>query len=86
MLRENVVNKIFILLMVCALILNFVSPYKVLAEKTSNDNLLVNGSFESDFWQENSWEIEVLNWEYMQINHFPYANDKYIYPLEGILR
>lgn len=83
MLRENVVNKIFILLMVCALILNFVSPYKVLAEKTSNDNLLVNGSFESDFWQENSWEIEVLNWEYMQINHFPYANDKYIYPLEG---
>ncbi|RKO62882.1 glycosyl hydrolase 53 family protein [Caldibacillus debilis] len=49
----------------------------------TEDSYLKNGGFETDFWEDHSWQIETDNWDFLDIRHFPYGNDPYIEPDEG---
>lgn len=83
MFRKTFVKKMLILITVIMLMLNATTTFAFGVEGLDNDNLLVNGNFEADFWHNRSWDIEVSNWDYWQIEHFAYENDLYIEPQEG---
>lgn len=44
---------------------------------------VVNGGFESDFWTDKSWSVEMENWDLVDIKRFAYAEDSWIKPDEG---
>ncbi|MEH7546613.1 glycosyl hydrolase 53 family protein [Neobacillus vireti] len=44
---------------------------------------LTNGGFESDFWNDGSWNIETLNWDNIDIQHYLYSSDPWMTKDEG---
>lgn len=49
----------------------------------SQNQLLANGGFESDFYGDGTWTIGNLNWDAVDVLHFSYLNDPWITPNEG---
>jgi arabinogalactan endo-1,4-beta-galactosidase len=45
--------------------------------------LIENGGFESNFWDDGSWTVETSDWDGIDVQHFPYANDTWMTPDEG---
>jgi arabinogalactan endo-1,4-beta-galactosidase len=43
---------------------------------------LVNGGFESNFWDDGSWTFE-YDWEKVELTHFNYSNDQWMTGDEG---
>ncbi|WP_226528636.1 glycosyl hydrolase 53 family protein [Metabacillus niabensis] len=50
---------------------------------TKEPNLLINGGFETDIWDGDSWTIDNIDWEQAEVIHFPYSDDPYITSHEG---
>ncbi|MCV9886160.1 glycosyl hydrolase 53 family protein [Metabacillus halosaccharovorans] len=50
---------------------------------TEEPNLLLNGGFETDIWNGDSWTIDNIDWEQAEAIHFPYSDDPYITSHEG---
>ncbi len=50
---------------------------------TEEPNLLINGGFETDIWDGDSWTIDNIDWEQAEVIHFPYSDDPYITSHEG---
>jgi len=50
---------------------------------SSQNPIVVNGGFESNFWDDGSWKVETSNWAGMDLQHFSYSSDTWISPDEG---
>jgi arabinogalactan endo-1,4-beta-galactosidase len=46
-------------------------------------NLLNNNGFETNFWDDSSWNIETSNWDGLDHQHFTYSDDSWMTPAEG---
>ncbi|WP_223702509.1 glycosyl hydrolase 53 family protein [Sutcliffiella deserti] len=46
-------------------------------------NYIKNGGFESNFWDDGSWNVETQNEENVDVQHFSYADDTWMTPDEG---
>jgi arabinogalactan endo-1,4-beta-galactosidase len=44
---------------------------------------LVNGGFESDFWNDGSWTVDSIIWDNVELSQFAYAADTWMTPAEG---
>jgi arabinogalactan endo-1,4-beta-galactosidase len=44
---------------------------------------LVNGGFESDFWNDGSWAVDSVIWDNVELTQFAYASDTWMNPAEG---
>ncbi|SEO56494.1 arabinogalactan endo-1,4-beta-galactosidase [Amphibacillus marinus] len=62
-------KKIQILLLLIGLLAFTLIPHTQPVINASQQNLLVNGSFEQDFFADNSWELDNINWNDIQLNH-----------------
>ena len=49
----------------------------------SQTQYLTNGGFESNFWNDSSWDIETLNWDNIDIQHYLYSSDTWMTKDEG---
>ena len=47
-------------------------------------NLLTNGGFETDFWEDETWTVDVADWDNIEIEHMPYADDEWIKSDDGL--
>src|SRR5699024_10793199 len=47
-------------------------------------NLLTNGGFETDFWEDNTWIVDVEDWDNVDVNHMKYTDDEYLEPDDGL--
>src|SRR5699024_2800642 len=43
-------------------------------------NLLTNGGFETDFWEDETWTVDAADWENIDVDHFVYASDEWMNP------
>ncbi|MEH7482829.1 glycosyl hydrolase 53 family protein [Neobacillus drentensis] len=50
---------------------------------SSQNQYLVNGGFESDFWKDGSWQVETPNWDGIDVQQYSYASDAWMTPNEG---
>jgi len=50
---------------------------------SSQNPYVVNGGFESNFWDDGSWKVETPNWAGIDVNQFLYASDAWMTPVEG---
>lgn len=46
-------------------------------------NLLANGGFETDFWEDDTWTVDA-DWDNVEIEHMPYAEDEWITSDDGL--
>lgn len=77
-------KKYFSLLLVFAIVFSTINVHSITGlAASSQENLLTNGGFESDFWEDNSWAVTTTDWELVEINHFAYSDDEWITPQEG---
>ncbi|MCM3727197.1 glycosyl hydrolase 53 family protein [Neobacillus cucumis] len=53
------------------------------AAENSQTQYLTNGGFESNFWNDHSWNIETSNWDNFDIQQYAYANDPWMTKDEG---
>ncbi|WP_068646726.1 glycosyl hydrolase 53 family protein [Paenibacillus antarcticus] len=44
---------------------------------------IVNGGFEADFWEDQSWSVETDNWDQVDILRYSYEDDTWLKPDEG---
>lgn len=49
---------------------------------TSDNEWIQNGGFESDFWNDSSWQVDSSDWKLIDIQQYAYANDSFITPSE----
>ncbi|TWD95743.1 arabinogalactan endo-1,4-beta-galactosidase [Neobacillus bataviensis] len=49
----------------------------------SQTQYITNGGFESNFWNDSSWDIETLNWDNIDIQHYLYSSDTWMTKDEG---
>src|SRR3954471_23029982 len=60
----------------------FFNSHISFAAESQTQNLR-NGGFESDFWNDGSWNIESSNVNNFDISQYPYANDTWMKKDEG---
>lgn len=53
-----------------------------LAAEMNTNGLIQNGGFESDFWSDQSWQVDSSDWQFVDIQQYAYANDSFITPSE----
>ncbi|MDC3415880.1 hypothetical protein [Aquibacillus salsiterrae] len=41
-------------------------------------NILDSGGFETNFWEDGSWNVTTSNWDGLDIQHFNYTDDQWI--------
>ncbi|MFA9560444.1 glycosyl hydrolase 53 family protein [Evansella sp. AB-rgal1] len=71
---------LFLALILIISTFNFGNGVKTVASST---NLLTNGGFESDFYEDGSWEVSDIDWDNVEVNHFDYGSDEWIDAAEG---
>jgi arabinogalactan endo-1,4-beta-galactosidase len=49
----------------------------------AEENLLINSGFETNFWDDSSWNVETTNWEGLDLQHYSYSSDSWMTPAEG---
>lgn len=49
----------------------------------AEENPLNNSGFESNFWDDSSWNVETTNWDGIDLQHFSYSSDSWMTPAEG---
>ncbi|MGG1618840.1 glycosyl hydrolase 53 family protein [Paenibacillus sp. NRS-1781] len=52
------------------------------AAESASASAVVNGGFETDFWSDQSWQVEASDWNQVDIQHYAYASDPFITPSE----
>ncbi|MGM1022412.1 MAG: glycosyl hydrolase 53 family protein [Bacillota bacterium] len=52
------------------------------AAESAGVSAVVNGGFETDFWSDQSWQVEASDWNQVDIQHYAYASDPLITPSE----
>ncbi|MFC7677428.1 glycosyl hydrolase 53 family protein [Paenibacillus sp. GCM10028914] len=77
-------QKVFSVLLVALLIVSSLSfnMGTAMAAVSTNSSSIVNGGFETDFWNDQSWTVETNNWDQLELSQFPYANDSSLNPNE----
>lgn len=72
------------LFMVMILVLStFSFGIRTVKAEDVNSTYIKNGGFESDFWTDNSWTVEMEVWDLVDIKHFTYSDDPWLTPDEG---
>ncbi|WP_058308989.1 glycosyl hydrolase 53 family protein [Gracilibacillus massiliensis] len=65
----NFIKKIGVLIVAIVLIVSTFSFNNLIeVEANAEDNLIVNGGFESDLFEDGSWEIDPIDWDAVAIN------------------
>ncbi len=84
-MRRRKSNRMIVSMFLAIILLlsSFLGQSNVSFAVDSVDNLLVNSGFETDFWEDGSWAVETENWDGVDLQHFNYASDEWITPLEG---
>nr|WP_144921828.1 glycosyl hydrolase 53 family protein [Paenibacillus bovis] len=54
------------------------------AASETKGNMLKNGGFETDFFNDQSWNITDVDWNNVDITHFFYTDDEWIHPNAGL--
>ncbi|ODP29503.1 Arabinogalactan endo-beta-1,4-galactanase [Paenibacillus nuruki] len=76
-------KKIASLLLVMVMIIGLLPVHLTPALATTNDNEWIqNGGFESDFWNDSSWQVDSSDWKLIDIQQYAYVNDSFITPSE----
>ncbi|WP_068505340.1 glycosyl hydrolase 53 family protein [Paenibacillus kribbensis] len=52
------------------------------AAESAGASAIVNGGFETNFWSDQSWQVEASDWKQVDIQHYAYASDPFITPSE----
>lgn len=82
-------NKLVIVILVSLMFTNLFGStnYFVNAElssvEESEKGYIKNSGFETNFWEDKTWQVETENWDLLDIQRFSYSNDEYIEADEG---
>ncbi|ANF94995.1 glycosyl hydrolase 53 family protein [Paenibacillus bovis] len=81
-MRRNRQAALLLLIMVMVLGLWPVHTAEVAAAPFAVNSTIVNGGFETDFWQDHSWQVDASDWQQADLQHYAYASDPFITPSE----
>lgn len=79
---KKIASLLLIVVMMIGLLPIHLTP--ALAADTHDNVLIQNGGFESDFWNDKSWQVDSSDWQFIDIQRYAYANanDSFITPSE----
>lgn len=49
----------------------------------TQENYITNGGFEANFWDDDSWTVDPLNWDHLEAQHYKYSEDPSLNKDEG---
>ena len=81
-MRRNRQAALLLLIMMMVLGLWPAHTAEVAAAPFTASPAIVNGGFETDFWQDHSWQVDASDWQQADIQHYAYASDPFITPSE----